>query len=464
LKGLSFAYIKRMTSCDRDAPNTDCGRPAKNNCSDWKPGDTSGEYGYITGCQKRPPKCAAGYVLISECNDDCPGHNKGAICSDPTSDRRGICMRDWSTIMSAPNAIKTCCTNTEQFQTACDPDFCLKSSSCLSAMKTACTPTDWDASCDLYVNSAPTANARNLVQSVVSSYYSPTTETFDFNMNNMKSSRHGSEIRKRKQVSNENTMFGAASPIYSNHGSPDGTDPFVAKTVELCNLNPGVCDDTLKTVCSNYTRQQVEANPSLMSVCGCFLPPAEYPYRGMSDPLCDPVCIYPGTIRPGTSSGVVESCTATTCIMDGVTFNVNDSSVGGPISIQQACGGNGSPSQCYISNEVLNLASGQVGGGISIINNCQSCISYDSTDPVGSQQSIDCKTGKPISEGSDADHSDDDSDDGDSDDDSDDGDSDDDSTTSKITNFYQDHKTSVIIGIVSAVLLFIIILLLFVFL
>lgn len=352
--------------CERSAPDTECGRRARINCDSWT-GDSNNPNGYVTSCRKQP-KCKEGYKRIDYCNPNCPGRPKGMRCG-LAWEKRAICMRDWDDVMSKPNRKKICCTDSEPYPGNCAPEFCHKSQTCLASMKQECTPGNWDRYCDIYVQTDPSENrnfSRSLIKNVVGDFYG-----------------------QSNQVSGTKS-----AKIVSERGTPSSDHPFVAKSIELCNLAPGACDDILRNACKGYTREQLKDNVQLRKVCGCFLPDSEYPYRSMIDTACDPMCIYNEAIRQGTKDGEPIQCQQTSCIMDGVTANLGGGAqVEGGVTIEQACGGKSSPANCYISNNVLNFVSGKADDGVNLVQHCGKCFTYDPSNPT-KQTPIRCGTGE----------------------------------------------------------------------
>lgn len=127
-------------------------------------------------------------------------------------------------------------------------------------------------------------------------------------------------------------------------GAPPGSQgyspfqDFMYKTV-FCPF-PAVADEALNNICRQYTTNQLEQNPSIANICGCYLSDEEYlKYTNVYqvNPVCSPMC-NKTTVVPRTDFiGEPYYCNQDTCIIDDVAINLSKSQVG-EISINEMCG------------------------------------------------------------------------------------------------------------------------------
>lgn len=147
---------------------------------------------------------------------------------------------------------------------------------------------------------------------------------------------------------------------------------YVAKN--YCPLYPGACDGALETFCSTVTRKDVVQNPDLEILCGCFMPPEQYPYRGFVDWSCSQTCNGQDNIkRRGWK------CNQTVCIIDDVDINMIDSE--GNINLNQICGNTSGDSVCLLKDVNVNEVNSRTGGGVQVNQQCKKCYKW-----VGSKE------------------------------------------------------------------------------
>jgi len=200
----------------------------------------------------------------------------------------------------------------------------------------------------------------------------------------------------------------------------DGTDPFFVNTLSyLCNTPmtqmcvapaTGVCDSSLRYMCQQFDREDLNADPALLNICGCSLlqtgrtepypkpneswkdlegaPQTESPYYDSpSGDNCDPVCAASGIYQ---CSG---PCTSMMCIIDDVTVNVINSSLDGsnPVTLSQLCNDCGERGCiCYMGDITVRDTSDNIQAQIK--ETCDTCYSFTDNDLTTSRQ-IDCDTG-----------------------------------------------------------------------
>jgi hypothetical protein len=178
--------------------------------------------------------------------------------------------------------------------------------------------------------------------------------------------------------------------------------------------NPtGRCDDLLHYFCQQFTRDDVEADATLVSICGCsLLPPGHIPYQppGVDGVYWTPTEGIPPaksaydtnvpTIQcdtPCMSSQILQtagSCVANYCVIDGVTLNYVNSDPGNTDITQQcgSCGEDGT-CQCYMGNITVNEFNSKNKGGLSMSQYCGNCYQ---TDASGAYVPVNCQTGEPL--------------------------------------------------------------------
>lgn len=205
----------------------------------------------------------------------------------------------------------------------------------------------------------------------------------------------------------------------------DSTDTFLNGTMlNFCSINApqGVCDNILNQYCSEFTREDLIADPALQKICGCHMstgsslpaptpgttplklgdPPDyktkrqgnQYLYPVVGVP-CDPICAHAGTVQ-----SAAPPCAATICIMDNAAITLVNSSCENSVSISQVCGpnydGSSGTGYCYMSESDINLINSTCGNAY-ISQNCNSCFAFDPEDSSNAYP-VDCKnpSGNPI--------------------------------------------------------------------
>lgn len=147
----------------------------------------------------------------------------------------------------------------------------------------------------------------------------------------------------------------------------------LAKT--YCPMIPGACDKALGNFCHTVTREDVTKSPDLLSLCGCFMQPGQYPYNGIVDTNCSMTCNGQGVIKPKG-----WNCKQTVCIIDNVDINMVNSE--GNVNLNQLCGSTGD-SVCLLKDIDINAVNSRVGGGgVTINQQCTRCYKW-SGDPTG---------------------------------------------------------------------------------
>lgn len=181
--------------------------------------------------------------------------------------------------------------------------------------------------------------------------------------------------------------------LNSQNKRDDSSNSFFTTVIpDLCGYVPGACDCILSQYCSSFTKDDLNKDPTLQQLCGCFLNSGnnlpcksginltnisiapnqyEYSFAGIQ---CDPYCRYKNTIQNSSLGG---ECSSTVCIIDNI--NINDINSSGSNSFNIACG-DGKNSECYIGNIDINKINSQ--GQININENCGSCFVINSVNPL----------------------------------------------------------------------------------
>ena len=135
-----------------------------------------------------------------------------------------------------------------------------------------------------------------------------------------------------------------------DHGTPVATinsDGDVGSAMhdviwEICQASPGLCEDSLKGVCSGYTAEDVATNPGIAKWCGCYLPDSEYEkYVNLFqiNKECTPLCARNGNIPLVDSSGSIKVCQENICLIDDITVKMIESQgLLGFGNVCQSCG------------------------------------------------------------------------------------------------------------------------------
>jgi hypothetical protein len=179
---------------------------------------------------------------------------------------------------------------------------------------------------------------------------------------------------------------------------------------DICTTIPGVCSDTLATMCSTVSTTDLINNNLLQKWCGCHMAPIEYAkysnlYRINKE--CTPMCNIAGNIPAVDSSGVnTLRCKQSTCVIDNVSIDLQKSRVGdGGISFSQLCGscgsgnagGNSGTCNCSIQNLNFLAVEAQI-GSVEVAQQCggSSVCSYESTDNSGKPTQIPIPCDSPL--------------------------------------------------------------------
>jgi hypothetical protein len=151
----------------------------------------------------------------------------------------------------------------------------------------------------------------------------------------------------------------------------------------VCGRYPGLCQTGLKSICQQYTAQRLTFNPPAANWCGCFLPDGEYAKyvnRYQISKECTPMCNRAGTIPVTDGSGQAIPCKQQVCLIDDLTINLVNTTVGGAVNIGQVCascqnGSSGSAQcNCIIENNTIDAVQARIGGNVVVSQACGSTV------------------------------------------------------------------------------------------
>ncbi len=192
-------------------------------------------------------------------------------------------------------------------------------------------------------------------------------------------------------------------------GSP-GYNTFQDTIINICQSNPGICANSLKTAGANLNTTRLTQNPTAAQLFGCYLPDAEYTtyINDYGVPKqCSPMCNTSNTIPLVGPDGITPvPCTNSSCIIDNVTIALSESRVGGSINFSQICQNCSSTvsseritCNCLISGDSVIVANSQIGGNIDFNQQCTGVIQCFTTDSSGNRVQTPCaNTTSPYSQ------------------------------------------------------------------
>ena len=399
---------------------TACGRPARDTysifaTSDGQYGDKN--YGYITPCQiTSSGTCSSGYSAVPNtwCGPLPPGGNQvfSPACSvmanacvppnpiDPAINY--VCQSNWNSPTYSANMVN-CCAGLSSSSDVCAPETCAASdpssntgtgaSGCHAAMMQFCTPANWinnavgwqgltvqgEVACDTYVKTANSTvkvdgtnnSSQAIIRNAIQQYYAPG----------------------------------------SGNNPKTPTDAFAQKAVVLARQYPGLVDDILTGVCSQYKRGDLTVQPTtqydpngtnLIQTCGCFLPATEYYIDPETNVACDTLCAYPGAIPKGNGQGGALQCGGTTCVINNVAVDLLNSN-GGSIDFSQVCGncspGSG-PCRCLFGDNSVSVIGNSSIAGVQVADKCGECFNMvQNPDGTFTLNKVDCGSIQPPSGG-----------------------------------------------------------------
>jgi hypothetical protein len=422
-----------------DKPNTDnicndalggIGKPWSNYCtSDTGTGTSkarafcnsignNGEWGYDSRAGSCNYNDCDGKTQMSSgcCNGCCGVSGKGVNCKRNAfkADPLTCCLNDMSCNPSPQN-----CFENSNSGLTCDPvNRNQTSTSCQTNMLAYCTGADVpQGTSEIWMNRWLNKVTYNGVE-----YDKPCLNTIYRNLYNGQPSIEclgnpitsqivSPTINTEGYVFGQNLMTQMIARLIQDGGDLVATEStesnnLMSSTIfEICNLNPGLCQNALYSYCANVTTDDLIRNPSLLTYCGCYMPPEQYSkYTDLYhvDKQCAPTCNMSGVIPLADASGTSTlTCNQTTCIIDDVSINIASSIVGGTgtgISFNQICNScsiGGGTCSCLVTGSTINIIDSTV-GSLNLSQQCtgsNACYS-EVTQPDGTivNQQVSCSS------------------------------------------------------------------------
>lgn len=162
---------------------------------------------------------------------------------------------------------------------------------------------------------------------------------------------------------------------------------------DICIDNPLACSRYLENItCPRYTREDLVNLPEARKFCGCNLSDDQYitdqSVLGGAGRECDSICISTQNVRPVNSAGDALYCQKTICIIDNISIDLLNSTLGG-INFSQLCGDCGSGGcLCIIKDVDINAEESEI-GGINLSQECGNQQCYQ-TSSNGEVVEVDC--------------------------------------------------------------------------
>ena len=156
---------------------------------------------------------------------------------------------------------------------------------------------------------------------------------------------------------------------------------------DICSKTPGLCQEALYKYCATTTVNNLTQNVSALPWCGCYMPPEQYAkYTDVYEinRECTPTCNRKGVIQLPSDSGIsTKICNQSTCVIDNVSIQLAQSTVGSSgqgidfSQICSSCAGTGSSNQiggacsCTIAGTTITAINSTI-GNLSISQQCGS--------------------------------------------------------------------------------------------
>ena len=196
-----------------------------------------------------------------------------------------------------------------------------------------------------------------------------------------------------------NTLMTNYQTEYDLQFTSDTSSPkynsFQEQLFGLCSsrLVPGGCDLFLTNYCSQYTREQIEKDKALATLCGCYAPP-QFSTTTIP-PRCDPICHLEGTAQlSDPCTGIVKSCSNTVCVINDVNISLVDTNTS--IAFTQICPAcsNTDPCTCIISGINIVDTLNKSGAGVTYKQYCGTNAQCFQENPAtGVLTNVGCPTG-----------------------------------------------------------------------
>lgn len=170
-------------------------------------------------------------------------------------------------------------------------------------------------------------------------------------------------------------------------------NPFQEEIIDMCSnpTVPGACDLFLTNYCATYTRDQIQTDSALVSLCGCYVPPL-YPTDTVSVP-CDPLChMVDTTQKADPVTGTITRCSNTVCVIDEVNIElVNTSASPAFTQICPNCTPS-NPCTCIIGGTDPVTTLNDAGVGVTYLQYCGPNATCYTEDTSGNLTQVVCPT------------------------------------------------------------------------
>lgn len=175
----------------------------------------------------------------------------------------------------------------------------------------------------------------------------------------------------------------------------------------LCSAQPGICKKSLYANCATVTSTDLIRNPSLLKLCGCYMPDEQYAkYTNLYQipKQCTPICGMGQTIKLDNPDGSGPlMCNTTTCVISDESLEIANSMVGGTgegIKFSQICGNcstqNIGTCNCTVAGNTIKLINSYA-PTIDINQYCSTnSVCYHETEDTTQRQPCDGNNGNEL--------------------------------------------------------------------
>lgn len=195
----------------------------------------------------------------------------------------------------------------------------------------------------------------------------------------------------------EGILSGIGGHIITVPGDPL-YDSFQDTLIDACSNNPqfglqGVCQNVAQQMCNSCTSNDITSNPSLLRLCGCEISSiSNIPNTSGVTPACDPLCAQEQVSKKRNSiTGEIYTCSATVCVINGISISASDSLLGG-ISFNQICPQCSGTNQCrcIVDTSVMSQYEG-TGLTLGFEQYCGANSVCSNIDPItGAATNVEC--------------------------------------------------------------------------
>ena len=147
-------------------------------------------------------------------------------------------------------------------------------------------------------------------------------------------------------------------------------NPFQFDIMSMCRSIDGVCQPFLTSYCKNFSRQDLQDNTSLRSMCGCYVIPDPIDLEHTNNPACDSLCRRGDVVQKVTINNrgpIPLTCSTGVCVINNT--HVSDTKT--PINITSFCPNCDGNCYCVVSGTNIEQTLSSV--GVTNINFNQFC-------------------------------------------------------------------------------------------